>query len=74
MDRHCPSPVEGLCHGEARIVEPALVEQGGGAIRPTRPRQRGHVVEHPPEGVVRVGCPSIGVTLFHSAFLSAHVC
>ena len=52
MDRSVPSLIEGLCQGEARIVEPLLVEQGGGAIRPTRPRQGGQVVEQHPEGMV----------------------
>ncbi len=31
MNRSLPPPIEGLRQGEARIVEPALVEQGGSA-------------------------------------------
>ncbi len=53
MNRSLPPPIEGLRQGEARIVEPALVEQGGGAIRPTRPRQRGDAVEHHPQVLSR---------------------
>src|SRR5262249_15797286 len=55
MNRSLPPPIEGLRQGEARIVEPALVEKGGGAIRPTRPRQRGDAVEHHPQVLSRCG-------------------
>jgi hypothetical protein len=51
-----------------------VVEQGGGTIRLTRPCQGRQVVEQHPEGMVRVRRLSRGVTLCHSALLSAHVC
>jgi hypothetical protein len=52
VDRSVPPLIEGLCQGEACIIKPALVEKGGGAVRPTRPRQGGEVVEQHPEGMV----------------------
>jgi hypothetical protein len=40
-DESVPPPPRGLRQERPVLVEPALAEKGGGAIRPTRPRQRG---------------------------------
>jgi hypothetical protein len=48
-----PPPAECFLEREPRIVKPALVEEFGGAIWPTGPRQRGNGVDHHPKLVFR---------------------
>src|SRR5712692_2155982 len=53
MNWDFPPPAECLFERETRIVEPSLVEEFGGAIWPTGPRQRGDFVDHHPKLVFR---------------------
>src|ERR1700675_2005958 len=48
-----PPPVERLLERETGVVEPSLVEEFGGAIRPAGPRQRGNGVDHHPQLIFR---------------------
>ena len=41
-----PAPIQRLFRREAGIFEPALIEKFGGAIRPSRPYQRGNGVNY----------------------------
>src|SRR2546427_6648397 len=56
-----PPPAECLFERDARIVEPSLVEEFGGGIWPTGPRQRRHLVDHHPQLVFRFLLYSVSV-------------
>src|SRR3989442_7662957 len=58
MDCGLPPPSERLLHREARVVEPSLVEKFGRAVWPTRPCQRGNLVDHRPKIVNASVIPS----------------
>src|SRR2546425_1077304 len=57
MDCGLPPPSERLLHREAGVVEPSLVEKFGRAVWPTRPCQRGNLVDHRPKIVHRIRHP-----------------
>src|SRR5271170_6741534 len=46
MNCGLPSPPEHLVHRKTRIVQPPLVEEFDGAIRPAAPRQCWDAVDH----------------------------
>src|SRR5882762_9638017 len=46
MNRDLPARIQRLVRREAGIVQPALIEEVGGTVRTSRPRQHGDRVDH----------------------------
>src|SRR5262245_31321819 len=61
MNGGLPPPAQCLFERETGVVEPALVEECGGAIRPAGPCQRGNDVDHHPQLVFRFLPSSVSV-------------